>query len=170
MSIHRFGNVTPAQGEMLGLIGWSLSRGRSTLVSDESGRIEQMRKGHAELVRMTGQDFSYDLAKWRNFLLGRGDQFEYGHPFAFARVDQAVNEAISDPEFARLGALAKVGGEEWDQQYRAKLEAKHQRHMTRIAAEDSRITDNTCPFCGMPLPRYRFTCKHCDKEVRPRGE
>lgn len=75
MSIPGFGNIVPVHGEILSLIGWRLSRGSTELVASEPQRIEQMRAGHANLVRTTGRDFGYDLAKWRDFLLTHATQF-----------------------------------------------------------------------------------------------
>ena len=80
--------------------------GGSELIASEPERIEQMRTGHADLVRTTGHDFGYELTKWRDFLLAHAKEFGYRHPYAFARVDRAVKAAIDDPEFARLGKLA----------------------------------------------------------------
>ena len=56
MSIPGFGNIMPIHGDVLPLIGWRLSRGGSELIEDESERLEEVRMGHAELVRATGED------------------------------------------------------------------------------------------------------------------
>jgi hypothetical protein len=69
MSIRGFGNIVPIHGQILALIGWRLSRGGAELVASGPERVEQMRTGRADLVRTTGQDFGYDLARWRDFLL-----------------------------------------------------------------------------------------------------
>jgi len=165
MSIRGFGNILPIHFEILSLIGWRMSRGGSELIASEAERIEEMRTGHADLVRTTGQDFGYDLSKWRDFLIAHDEQFGYRHPYAFAAVDREVSAAIDDPEFARLAALAAVGGGEWDSKYRAKLERERQARMAVVAERDARITDNRCLMCGMPLPSYRRTCKHCGEQV-----
>lgn len=106
MSIPDFGRIVPIHFDILGLIGWRLSPGGSELIAFEPERLEQMRSGHADLVKSAGQDFGYDLAKWREFLLAHDEEFGYRHPYAFAAVDRAVRAAIADPEFARLGSLA----------------------------------------------------------------
>ena len=168
MSIPGFGNIVPIHGKILSLIGWRLSRGGSELIAPEPERIEQMRTGHADLVRTTGQDFGYDLAKWRRFLLAHDREFGYRHPYAFASVDRAVKAAIDDPEFARLSALAAAGGAEWDAEYHARLERERQARMAVVAERDAQITNNRCPVCGMPLPSYRRTCKYCGEQVRAR--
>lgn len=86
------------------MIGWHLSRGGAQLIADDSERIAKMRAGLRELTAETGQDFGYDLAAWREYLLANSDS--YNHPYAFARVDKVVNEAIVDPDFARLAEAA----------------------------------------------------------------
>lgn len=91
------------------------------MIASEPDRVEQMRTGHADLVRTTGQDFGYDLAKWREFLLKHDKEFGYRHPYAFASVDRAVKAATADPEFTRLAALAAAGGRDWDAKYNEKL-------------------------------------------------
>ena len=65
-----------------------------------------MRRGHAALVGTTGQDFGYDLVKWREFLVDHDNEFGYRHRYAFSSVDQAVEQAIADPEFSRLASIA----------------------------------------------------------------
>lgn len=53
MSIAEFGNIMPVHGEVLSLIGWRLGRGESMVIEAEAERLEKMRTGHVELVRMT---------------------------------------------------------------------------------------------------------------------
>jgi len=161
MSIPGFGNILPIHGHILALIGWRLSRGGSELVRSEPQRLEQMRSGHAELVRLTRQDFGYDLAKWREFLLAHDEAFGYRHPYAFASVDRAVKAALSEADFPRLAELAAAGGREWDAEYDAKLAREEQARMHAITAKDALITRAVCPFCGKPCPTY------CGKRVRP---
>src|SRR5436190_22255826 len=111
MTIRGLGNLFPIHFSMLGLIGWQLSRAGAEVASDESERLDLMRDGHAGLVRRTGQDFGYDLRRWREFLLAsEGDEFGYRSPHGgFDTVDAAVRAAIDDPEFARLAVLAAAG-------------------------------------------------------------
>ena len=168
MSIPGFGNIVPVHGEILSLVGWRLSRGGSELIVSECERVEEMRTGHAGLVRMTGQDFGYDVGKWRDFLLKHDEEFGYRHPYAFATVDRAVKAAIADPEFTRLAELAAAGGRAWDAKYNDKLGRERQARLDAIATKDSLITTSICPFCEKPCPSYRVTCKHCGKEVRKR--
>jgi hypothetical protein len=168
MTIPRFGRSMPVHGEILRLIGWDLSRGESELISDEAERVEMMRQGHAELVRKTGEDYGFDLVKWRTFLLQPPDRFGYRHPYAFATVDQEVRRAIDDPKFGRMAATAATGDREWRAAYEEARARERQARMDIIAAKDARITMQTCPFCGKPCPSYRVTCKHCGEQVRER--
>lgn len=100
MTLEHFGNVMPIHCGVLSLIGWHLSRGESHLIVDDAARIAEMRRGHDELVAITGLDFGFNLGEWRSFLLEFSA--EYKHPYAFAVVDQAVQDAIMDPTFIRL--------------------------------------------------------------------
>jgi hypothetical protein len=168
MSIPGFGRIMPIHFEILGLIGWRLSPAGSELIASELERIEEMRKAHADLVRTTGQDFGYDLAKWRDFFLAYDEQFGYRHPYAFATVDRAVRSAIADPTFPRLGAFASAGGSEWDAQYCAKRERERQARTALVATNDALITKRTCPACGMPLPGDRRSCEDCGTQTRRR--
>ena len=168
MSIPGFGNIMPIHGEILSLIGWRLSRGGSEVIASEPQRLEQMRTGHAQLVRTTRQDYGYDLAKWREFLLAHDEEFGYRHPYGFGSVDRAVRAAMADPEYARLAKLAAAGNREWDERYEATLKRERQARSDAIAAKDALITKHACPFCGKPCPSYRVTCKHCGKQVRER--
>jgi hypothetical protein len=107
MSIARFGRIVPIQGAMLELIGWHLGRGKSTIISQDNKRVEVMRRGRRRLVWLTGQDFKYDLDRWRRYLLT--SKSGYRHPYAFEVVDPAVRAAISDPTFKRVAILAAEG-------------------------------------------------------------
>jgi hypothetical protein len=163
MTIRGFGNLLPIHFSILGLIGWRLTRAGGEIARDESERLELMREGHAGLVQDTGQDFGYDLRRWREFLLAAdGDEFGYRHPYGFGTADRAVRAAIDDPDFARLAVLAAAG----DAAYAARLARKLQARRDAIAAKDAAITDNRCPACGQPCPTYRRTCKHCRRAVR----
>lgn len=138
MSIPGFGRIVPVHGEVLSLIGWRLSRGGSELIASEPDRVEEMRTGHADLVRTTRQDFGYDLQKWRDFLLVHDKEFGYRHPYAFASVDRAVMAAIADPEFIRLAELAAAGGREWDEKHDAKLARERQARLDTHALRHCR--------------------------------
>ena len=71
--------------------------------------LREMRAGRAALRQATGQDFWYDLAAWRDFLLSApDDEFGYRHPHAFSQVDQAVQRAIRYQRRRRLVALLEV--------------------------------------------------------------
>ena len=78
----------------------------AVFVEPESKRLEIMRRGHDDLVQLTGFDCSYDLAKWRDVLTEFSDECgHYKHPYAFDVVDAAIQHAVSDPEFRRLSSL-----------------------------------------------------------------
>ncbi|HEV2293073.1 MAG TPA: hypothetical protein VGR35_04405 [Tepidisphaeraceae bacterium] len=95
----------PIHGSILRLIGWRLTRGGSELLADPSERIAAMRQGRFDLVRATGEDFGFNLSAWRDHLLGN-KELGYKHPYAFATVDRAVRNAMSDEEAARLATIA----------------------------------------------------------------
>ena len=98
MTIPRFGRTVPIHGAILNLIGWRLSRTGSHLIEDRADRLEKMRSGRVRLVEATGQDFGYDLGRWREYLLEH-DEHGYRHPYAFSRVDEEVRSALGDPLF-----------------------------------------------------------------------
>jgi hypothetical protein len=168
MSIPGFGNIMPIHGEVLALIGWRISRGGSRLITSRAERLQEMRRGHANLVRNTGHDFGYDLAKWRAFLVAHDKEYGYRHPYAFASVERAVKAAIADPDFLQLAELAAIGDMEWQSKYNAKIASERHSHLDAIAAKDALITTNVCSFCEKPCPSYRVTCKHCGNQLRER--
>ena len=110
MSIANFGRAMPIHMDMLSLIGWYLAMDHSEIIADEAERLRTMRQGLADLTRETGQDFGFDLAKWRDYLLKDKEQ-GYRHPYAFSVVDREVRSALGDPTFARLAALAAADPE-----------------------------------------------------------
>lgn len=95
MSIPGFGRITYVQGLMLGLIGYSITRGGATLDIPDKERIQNMRQARDDLVELTGQDFGYDLKLWRQFL-SQHDDYEYTHPYAYSAVKKAVIAAQVD--------------------------------------------------------------------------
>jgi hypothetical protein len=123
-----------------------------------------MRIGHAWLIRQTGEDFGYDLAAWREYLLARPSRLGYHHPGAFAAVDLEMQKAIADPEYGRLAQLAAEGDAHWRANYWAEESARRAeacRDSQWLLARDARITQNKCPNCGKPCPTYRRTCRYC---------
>lgn len=111
MTIPGFGLLTPSQMYMVELTGTPLP---SRLVRNPSPpptdaeRLAAMRHGRAELRRLTGRDFGYDLAAWRAFLTT--SDFGYTHPYGLEATEETVDEAIADPDHARLVALADDEG------------------------------------------------------------
>jgi hypothetical protein len=100
-----FGRAMPIHFTILQFIGWHVGLD-TRILANESERIAKMRTGHSELCQKTGQDFGYDLAKWREFLIERDKEFGYTHAYAFGSVDKEVRRAIADPEFIRLAKCA----------------------------------------------------------------
>jgi len=101
MSVHKFGRLTPAQGYLLGLIGYRLTRSEATLEIPDSDRMENMRRAREQLIGLTGQDFGYDLLRWHNFL-AQNDEFEYTHPYAYPEVKKALAAAQKDSQRLRI--------------------------------------------------------------------
>ena len=64
----------PRRVRLLELSGYDLRRRPPALVPGEQERITQMLNSRRELVRMTGQDYGYDLKAWREFLLAAGKE------------------------------------------------------------------------------------------------
>lgn len=86
---------------MLKLAGIALSRRRpEETISTDGDRIQAIRDGRSQLVRLTKRDFGYDLPRWHRFL--RGGEFGYEHPYGWQRVKVAIEEAILDPDRKRL--------------------------------------------------------------------
>jgi hypothetical protein len=103
-----FGKAMPIHFAALMLAGYdidALAADCAVFPRRESERISIMRRGHDELVTMTGFDYSYDLAQWREFLVTCSEDFGYKHRYAFQVVDQAIQRAMSDPEFQRIAKL-----------------------------------------------------------------
>lgn len=107
MTVPGFGLLTPSQMYMVELTGTPLP---SRLIRTspppptDAERIAAMRQGRARLRQLTGRVFGYDLAAWRAFL--RGSDFGYTHPYGVEAAEEAVDEALANPDRARLVALA----------------------------------------------------------------
>jgi hypothetical protein len=92
-----FGRVVPIHIDMLQLSGYTPAwRERDIRPSDTDEEfLRAMRAGRAALRRATGQDFGYDVAARREFLVSAlDDEFGYRHPYAFSGIDRAVQRAI----------------------------------------------------------------------------
>jgi hypothetical protein len=107
MTMRSFGRVMPIHIDMLQLASYAVLWGERDIrpaASDEDC-LRQIRAGRIALRQATGQDFGYDLAAWREFLLSApDDEFGYRHPYAFSGVDRAVQRAIRSPRRRRLVA------------------------------------------------------------------
>ncbi|MBN9524342.1 hypothetical protein J0H58_38480 [bacterium] len=104
MTIARFGKIVPIQGDVLLLIGYRLTMAQATVALPDPERLTNMRQGRDRLRQRTGQDFGFDLAAWHTYLSAH-PEYGYTHPYAFAGVRLAVEEAIPDVERLRLVAL-----------------------------------------------------------------
>jgi hypothetical protein len=112
MTLPRFGKIVPLQGDVLELAGYVLSRDpRADVVPDsDEERIRIMRRGWTSLVKRTGRDFGYDLARWVEFLEADEDcRDSFTHPYAHRTTMRWIREAIEDPERQRLVALIERG-------------------------------------------------------------
>lgn len=70
-----------------------------------------MMKGLHALRKVTKEDFGYDAATWRDFLIESGDKFGYTHPYSYRAVDEAVQNALATPEVVEaLATLEKERG------------------------------------------------------------
>jgi uncharacterized protein (TIGR02996 family) len=105
MTLRPFGNVMPIHLDVLALAGYErVSRERQLRrAGTDAARKAAMRKGRRALCRRTGRDFGYDLAAWRDFLMADEDS-GYAHPYAFAGVDRAVQQATKDARQRRVAA------------------------------------------------------------------
>ena len=85
---------------MLGLIGYQtdLLQRRIVRRSELEAKTRAIKLGHQQLVEMTGRDFGYDVAKWREFMLQHNEEYGYKHPYAFKAVDRAIVDAIRDAD------------------------------------------------------------------------
>jgi hypothetical protein len=105
MTMRSFGRVVPIHIDMLQLAGYVVDYDKRDIRPAKSDKefLRTVRQGRADLRRQCGSDFGYDLAAWRDFLLAApDDEFGYRHPYAFRRVDRAIQRAMSDPRRADL--------------------------------------------------------------------
>lgn len=99
MTLQSFGKATPIQMDMLNLVGYE-DVGRDLQPAKSlNARKRAIREGEHSLKKATGEDFGYDAAAWREFLITMGNEFGYTHPYAFETVDRAVVAAMSQKEY-----------------------------------------------------------------------
>ena len=100
----------PIHGHMLALVGYESARRDLQPAIGLNARKRAMMRGLHALKRLTGADFGYDAAKWRDFLIETGDEFGYTHPYAYARVDAAVQAALADPDVIAALNMLSIDG------------------------------------------------------------
>jgi tetratricopeptide (TPR) repeat protein len=101
MTVKIFGRLTPLQGHMLGLIGYTVSRQSGSFPTYWAGRMKNILQARQRLIECTGKDFGYDCKKWHTFLSAHHSD-EYTHPHAFAAVAQAVAAVQKDNIHLRI--------------------------------------------------------------------
>lgn len=106
MTAYRFGRITPVQGYMLWLLGYVLSKNHSSRDIPDGERLALMRRGRAALVRYSGKDHGYDAAAWHHHLTRNADP-GYLHPYGYAGVHSAVQEAAQDRRRTALVEMLK---------------------------------------------------------------
>lgn len=96
MTVPIFGRITVLQRDMLGLAG--VLRTLPEIIPTEAERTQEMIRARANLKKITGRDFGYDLQAWHNFLLA-SDECREGYTFHYAwrgvrsRIEQAMKDA-----------------------------------------------------------------------------
>ena len=97
---------------MLALAGVDDSIDRVEIEFSDEERISAITWGRRLLQNMTGEDFGFDLASWRNFLLTNDDnnKFGYNHPYAFKNVDEEIQRSLLDASRERLIAEIRKRG------------------------------------------------------------
>ena len=110
MTLRSFGRAVPIHMDMLRLLGYVFANRNMTRATTDDGKIEAMRDGRQRLVHATGQDFGFDVSAWRDFLIERGEDFGYTHPYAYKTVDRAVRKWIADD--ATIALLESLAADE----------------------------------------------------------
>jgi hypothetical protein len=89
---------------MLALAGIDDSIDQDEIELSDEERMSKITWGRKLLQNMTGKDFGFDLASWRNFLITNddSDEFGYNHPYAFNNVDKEIQRALLDENRERL--------------------------------------------------------------------
>ena len=108
MTLRSFGRATPVQMDMLALVGYKFAQRDMKQATTRNARKRTMMLGLRALQRVTEEDFGYDAAMWREFLIESGEALGYTHPYAFSSVDRAVLAALEAPDvISTLDELAE---------------------------------------------------------------
>ena len=109
MTLMSFGNAMPVHIDMLSLVGYESADRDMQPATTLNARKLAMQTGLHSLRQVTGTDFGYDPAMWREYLIEAGDEHGYTHPWAFSEVDAAVLAALDDPNVVAALDLMSLG-------------------------------------------------------------
>jgi len=111
MTLMSFGHAMPIHLDMLSLVGYESVERDMQPATTLNVRKLAMQSGLKSLRQITGVDFGYDPAMWREYLLDDDDDHGYQHPWAFAGVDAAILAALDDPDVvAAIDLMAQDDG------------------------------------------------------------
>jgi hypothetical protein len=98
MSIRGLGRATPAQLLMIGLIGYSVKRAGLPLDISEEEQSHNICRARCALVKLTGEDFGFDIASWHDYLT---EMEEHGYTlvYSYSNVLENVETAPGDKDF-----------------------------------------------------------------------
>jgi len=122
------GRALPVHFDMVALAGWGMNNPEVKdylaeyedfgFIQDEGQAVTEICRGRAGLIRMTFQDFGFNLAQWRMFFLDNwaadpeGSEkyggWGYRHPYSFRGVDKIVLDGMNRPQRPNLVALAEL--------------------------------------------------------------
>lgn len=92
MTLPNFGKILPVQGYLLELTGYVLTRKEGPVIRLTGKKLDKAKeKARNDLVRLTGQDFGYDVDRWYEFLILGG--FGLTHPFGYEQFCKYLNLA-----------------------------------------------------------------------------
>lgn len=119
--VQGIGNLTPSQYAMLELAGYNLDPARFGFDYRNPGaeavpdleRITIIKRGRSELMTITGQDFGYDLAAWREYLEAHPEHF-FDHHYAVKTTRSYLDRAAANPDRERLLAWIDTQESDWN--------------------------------------------------------
>lgn len=164
MTIRGYGRVTPVQINMLCLAGGVLKNRQITKVAKDDERIQSMREARAKLIRLTGEDFGYDLGRWHSYLTSLPEEEDHGyrHIYAWSNVRRSIENSLENKNRIRLihrilQENPPAEGEAWG----APIE------LPPIVSQKQRMQQDAphCPYCGKKLRTAEAKqCFHCSAD------